>query len=163
MTATEVRTKVYPIPAAADGALGEYTSEEELALLDDFAAYEYLAKYDQAVKTNDRELFDLLVADQAIYVAERFGRGARLSKTEFMTTFGDAKPTGVHVTHHTHDNVRLRAFGGNTVVQIGNSTSLLTYKGQISRGPRLFAVTYMKLDGRWQCVVHTTMEYSGWL
>ena len=35
--------------------------------------------------------------------------------------------------------------------------------GQDSRGPRFFAQSYMKLDGRWQCFIHAIMDYDGLL
>ena len=154
-----MRTKVYPIPGAADGALAEFETDEQLRVLDDFHESGYLVQYHEAVLTGNIELFDRLIADQAVYVAERFGKGELLTKTDNLAKHRGRKIT--KVAEHTRDHVRLRAFGDNAVVMNGNSTSVLTYKGQESRGPRLFAQTYMKLDGRWQIVLHAIMDYDG--
>lgn len=158
---TEVKTKVYPIPGAAEGAIGEYTTDEGLRTLDEFHESGYLQRYHDALLTGDREAFDSLISDQAVYVAERFGKGQLQTKADVMATFGTKKVLNVRA--HTRDHVRLIPFGGDTVLMTGNSTSEFTYQGRTSRGPRIFAQAYMKLEGRWQCFTHSIMDYEGWL
>jgi hypothetical protein len=154
-------TKVYPVPTSAEGAVAEYETREQLKVLDDFMESKYLVKYDQALKTNDKEAFEGMVADQAVYVAERFGKGQMQSKADFLASFGEKKV--VHVIEHKADHVRLRAFGDNAVLMTGNSTSLFTYQGKMSHTSRMFEIVYMKLDGRWQLVSHSIMDYKGLL
>jgi ketosteroid isomerase-like protein len=156
-----IHTKVYPIPGAADGAVGEYETDGQLKVLDDFQKSNFLVDYDAAILANDKAAFDRMVADRAVYVAERFGKGQNQSKADFLASFGEKHV--VSVAAHTRDHVRLRVFGDNTVVMTGNSTSALTYNGKPSQTSRLFAIVYMKLDGRWQCVVHSIMDYKGLL
>jgi hypothetical protein len=158
---SSIKTKIYPIPGAAEGAVGEYQTDDELRVLDDFQDSGYLEDYHRAVLTGDRELFERLLTDQAVYVAERFGKGQRHSKADHLASFG--KKEVVDVKEHTRDHVRLIPVGGDTVVMTGNSTSVFNYKGQTSRGPRIFAQAYMKLDGRWQCFIHAIMDYDGML
>jgi len=155
------KTKVYQIPGAANGAVGEYETEDQLKLLEDFDQSKYLEEYDHAVLTNDKRAFDRLIADRAVYVGERFGQGENLDKAGVLSSFGEKNV--IRVSKHTRDHVRLRAFGKDTVIMTGNSTSVLTINGKLSEGTRLFANTYMKLDGRWQCVVHTVVDYKGLL
>lgn len=159
--AATIHTKVYPIPGAPEGAVGEYVTEEQLRVLEDFHESGYLESYHQALLTGDKELLGSLITDQAVYVAERFGRGQQQGKADVLATFGEKKV--VNVSAHTRDHVRLIPVGDNTIVMTGNSTSVFTYNGQDSRGPRFFAQSYMKLDGRWQCFIHAIMDYDGLL
>ncbi|MDT4947098.1 MAG: hypothetical protein QOH14_3831 [Pseudonocardiales bacterium] len=157
----DVKTKIYPIPGAAEGAVGEYTTDEGLRVLDDFHESGYLVRYHDALLTGDREAFDDLISDQTVYVAERFGKGQTQTKADVMATFGTKKV--VNVAAHTRDHCRLIPVGSDTVVMTGRSTSEFTYRGRTSRGPRIFAQAYMRLDGRWQCFIHSIMDYDGWL
>src|SRR4029078_2074562 len=102
-----------------DSVTGEYVTEEELAVLDDFHQARYLANYHEALLNNDRDAFDLMVHDRTVYVAERFGQGEIHSKTDFMARFGERK--AVKVNKHTAENTTLRAFGGNMVLKVGIS------------------------------------------
>jgi hypothetical protein len=155
------QTKVYPIPGAVEGGVGEFETQEELKVLDDFIQSKYLEKYDQALLTNDKDALDRMIADHAVWVAERFGKGEHLTKAGVLASFGDKKV--VSVSAHTRDHIRLRAWGRDAVLMTGNSTSVLTLQGKPSRTNRLFAQIYMKLDGRWQCTLHTIMDYDGLL
>jgi len=128
--------------------------------LDDFAQAKVLERFHQALLNNDKAVLDDMIADQVIWVAERFGKGENLSKAQVLAHFGSKKE--VKVEEHTRDHVRLTAFA-NTVVMTGNSTSVMKYKGQVSRGPRLFAIVYGKQNGRWQVLVHSIMDYDGML
>jgi hypothetical protein len=161
ITIGEVRTKVYPIPGSPDGAIGEYRNEAELRLLDEFQESGYLEDYHQAVLTGDRDLFDRLIAAGAVYVAERFGRGQRQRKADVLGTFG-AKEV-VNVKAHKRHDVKLIPFGDDTIVMTGISTSEFTWQGKQSNGPRIFAQSYKKIDGQFQCFIHSIMDYDGWL
>jgi hypothetical protein len=155
-----VSSKAYRIAASVDDAHGFYETEEELKVLDDFLIESrYLDRYHDAILNNDREEFDKLIANQAVYVAERLGKKEDHRKPDVMAHFGEKAV--MKVRHHTRHDVKFYTFGGNTVVMTGISTSAFNYKGLTSNGPRIFAITYMKLDGRWQCAVHAIMDYDG--
>jgi methylaspartate ammonia-lyase len=150
----------YSVPGASEEAVAEVQSKEAQELLDDFAQAKVLERFHQALLNNDKAVLDDMIADQVIWVAERFGKGENLSKAQVLAHFGSKKE--VKVEEHTRDHVRLTAFA-NTVVMTGNSTSVMKYKGQVSRGPRLFAIVYGKQNGRWQVLVHSIMDYDGML
>lgn len=156
-----VHKKRYDIAGAPDGAVGEYATTEELRVLDDFDKSKFLENYDKALLTNDRAALGQLIADRVVWVSERFGKGEDLTKAEVLDSFGSKKV--ISVASHERDHVLLRVFGPNTVFMTGNSTSVLTYQNKMSRSNRLFASVYMKLDGRWQCTLHTIMDYDGLL
>lgn len=156
-----VHTKVYPVPGAAEGGVAEFETPEELKVLDDFFQSKYLEQYDQALLTNDKAALDRMIADHAVYVGERFGKGEHLGKAGVLASFGDKKV--VSVSAHTRDHIRFRAWGKDAVLMTGNSTSVLTIQGKPSRTNRLFAQVYMKIDGRWQCTLHSIMDYDGLL
>jgi len=153
--------KVYRDPAGGNPVVVIGATKEQLKILDDFMESEFLEHYHHALLTNDRAALDRMVADNAVYVAERFGKGEMQNKAQFLAHFGDEKV--VHVYAHVRRNVQLRAFGNNTVVLTGISTSRLTYNGKLSTGPRVFGIVYMKLGGRWQLVLHSIMDYKGML
>ena len=102
-----------------------------------------------------------MIADHVVWVGERFGKGENLTKAGVLASFGEKQV--VHVSAHTRDHVRLRALGNDAVLMTGNSTSALTLHGKPSRTNRLFDIIYMKLYGRWQCALHTIMDYDGLL
>jgi hypothetical protein len=155
------QTKVYPIPGADDGGIGEFETQEQLKVLDDFIQSKYLDEYDRALLTNDKAALDRMIADHAVWVGERFGKGEHLTKAGVLASFGDKRV--VSVSAHTRDHIRLRALGKDTVLMTGNSTSDLALQGKPSHTNRLFAQIYMKLDGRWQCTLHAIMDYDGLL
>jgi len=150
----------YPDPSSAEDAIAEVQTAQAREVLDDFAQSKVLERFHQALLNNDKQVLDSMIADQVVWVAERFGKGENLTKAQVLAHFGSKKE--VRVDSHTRDHVRLSAFG-NTVVMTGNSTSVIKYKGQVSNGPRLFAIVWAKLDGRWQLVVHSIMDYDGML
>jgi Domain of unknown function (DUF4440) len=157
----QVHTKRYQIAGAIQGATGEYETPAQLQLLDDFDQSKFLDKYDHALLTNDRAALNDMIADRVVWVSERFGKGEDLTKKGVLASFGQKKV--ISVAAHNRDHVLLRVFGNNTIVMTGNSTSVLTYQDKVSKSNRLFATVYMKLDGRWQCTVHTIMDYDGLL
>lgn len=150
----------YPMPGSTEDAVAEVASRQEQDVLDDFAQSKVLDRFHQALLTNDKEALDGMIADQVVWVAERFGKGENLTKAQVLAHFGSKKT--VRVDQHTRDHVRLSSFG-NTVVMTGNSSSVMQYKGEVSNGPRLFAIVWAKLNGRWQLVVHSIMDYKGML
>ena len=159
-TTSEKKIVRYPDPSSAEDAIAEVQSAQEREILDDFAQSKVLERFHQALLNNDKEVLDAMIADQVVWVAERFGKGENLTKAQVLAHFGSKKE--VHVNVHTRDHVRLTAYG-NTVVMTGNSSSVMKYQGQVSRGPRLFAIVWVKLGGRWQLVVHSIMDYDGML
>jgi ketosteroid isomerase-like protein len=150
----------YPVPGSAEEAIAEVQSKQAQEVLDDFAQAKVLERFHQALLNNDKEVLGAMIADQVVWVAERFGKGENLTKDQVLAHFGSKKE--VRVDEHTRDHVRLSAFS-NIVVMTGNSTSIMKYKGQVSRGPRLFAIVFAKQDGRWQVLVHSIMDYDGML
>jgi ketosteroid isomerase-like protein len=154
-------TKVYAIAGAPAGAVGEYETPDQLKVLDEFIQSKYLEKYDQALLTNDKAALDSMIADHAVWVSERFGKGEHLDKAGVLATFGDKKVVSVAV--HVRDHVRLRAMGPDEILMTGNSSSVLKLQGKQSRTNRLFAQIYKKIDGRWQCTLHSIMDYDGLL
>lgn len=158
---SSVGGRVYRDPAGGNPIVVVGATQDQLKVLDDFMDSKYLEHYHHALLTNDRVALNRMVSDNAVYVAERFGRGEMQDKAQFLAHFGDEKV--VHVHAHTRRNVQLRAFGDNTVVLTGISTSRLIYNGKLSSGPRAFGIVYMKLGGRWQLVLHSIMDYKGTL
>jgi hypothetical protein len=155
------QTKIYPIPGAVTGAVGEYETPEQLKVLEEFHQSKLLENFDQALLTNDKAALDRMIADHVVWIGERFGKGENLTKAGVLASFGERK--AVSVSEHTRDHVRLRALGKDEVLMTGNSTSVLTLQGKLSRTNRLFAIVYTKLDGRWQCTLHTIMDYDRFL
>jgi hypothetical protein len=60
----------------------------------------------------------------------------------------------MHMDHLKHDHIRLIAFGENTVVVTGHSSSTLHYGGKVDAADRVFGDTWVKLNGHWQQVAH---------
>jgi len=106
-----------------------------------------LTGYDEATKTGNADARAPLFNDNMLCVSERFGRGETLDKAQVMDLYRSGKLKNIS---YAHDNIRLQAFGGNTVVMTGRSTTILRYKGKLSKGPRLFTFVLVKLDGQWQ-------------
>jgi hypothetical protein len=149
----KIRLIKYPIASAPD-AVGEVETNEDQKVLDDFYQSKVLEDEYQAAVTNNPDIWNRLIADRMVDSDERFGIAKVLTKTQFVNNFR----TGEH--HHTtlqHDHVRLIAFG-DTVVLVGRSYSVLHYGGKLSKGPRLATEAWIKLDGRWQMVVHTISD-----
>ena len=123
-----------------DDPVGEAAKQEVLNVI---------KGYDQATKTGDADARAPLFNDDMLCISERFGRGEILTKTQVL----DLHPSGkIQTISHTHDNIRMQAFGGNTVIVTGHSTTVMRYKGRLSKGPRLFTFVFVKLNGRWQIV-----------
>jgi uncharacterized protein (TIGR02246 family) len=119
---------------------GEVAKQEILAVLKD---------YDQATKTGNADASAPLYNDDMLLLSERFGRGEVLTKAQVMDLHRSKRLKNLS---YVHNNIRLRAFGGNTVVMTGHSDTILEYKGKLSKGPRLFTFVFVKLDGKWQIV-----------
>jgi hypothetical protein len=144
----------YPVPGSED-AVGLVKSAAERRVLDDFYRSKVLAQEYQAATTNDASIFASLMDDRIVNNDERFGRGVILTKSAWVGNFS----SGSH--HHStlhHDHVCLVAFGDNTVVATGRSTSVLHYGGKLSPGPRLLTEVWVKIAGRWQMIVHAMSD-----
>ena len=102
----------------------------------------------QALKSNDPAVIAPFYADDFLLTTERFGKGLVLNKTQFLAL---KRSNQQNDARNVHDNVVARVYG-NTVVLTGHSTSILRYKGKLSKGPRLFTFVWVKQDGRWQLV-----------
>lgn len=50
-----------------------------------------------------------------------------------------------------HDIVKMHVFG-STVIMNGHSRTTIRYRGQISKGPRMFTFVFVKQHGKWQIV-----------
>ena len=127
-------------PKTGEDPAGEAAKQEILAVLKD---------YDQATKTGNADASAPLYNDDMLLLSERFGRGEVLTKAQVMDLHRSGRLKNIS---YVHNNIRLRAFGGNTVVMTGHSDTILEYKGKLSKGPRLFTFVFVKLDGKWQIV-----------
>lgn len=161
------KEKVYPIPnAPIDGAIGEYETDEQLAVLDDFHESGFLTWYHEALEAGDRDTLDRGNAERSVWIHERFFQGERQTKSTFLAKFGDKK-RGIDVKEHRSQDVRLVCLGdpesGYIIVSSGQSNTTFTLKedGRVSHGPRLYCCVYKKLGGRWQQLVHTIMDFNG--
>ena len=156
-TEKKVEVVKYPVPGSED-ATGEVESKEARKVLDDFYQSKVQEELHQAALTNDEDALDRIIADQQVTNDERFGRGEILTKAQVLADLRNGRQ---HVDKHKHDHVRLVAFGGNTVVLTGRSTSTLHHDGKLSNGPRLLTEVWVKMDGRWQRVVHAMSDLDG--
>ncbi len=107
-------------------------------------------QFDEARKAKDRAGLERVLANQLTWIA----RGDRLDKAQVIADF---LSDGLHFISFAHDSVTVKLFG-NTAVVSGHSTSVLDYKGKRFDAPRLFSNVYVKMDGRWQMVVHHVSE-----
>src|ERR1700680_4268019 len=152
-TEKKVEIVKYPLPGSED-TVGEVETKEARKILDDFYQSKVLAEEVQAGMRNDTAAHGRLMADQVVRVSERLGIGERLTKAQFL-----ADGSGhLHNDKLMHDHIRLVAFGGNTVVVSGKSTSILRYGGKVDNAPRVFADVWVKEGGRWQQVVHCVAD-----
>lgn len=109
--------------------------------------YEQIAK---ALDARDRNAMDPLFADDFVFTKTVFGRGEVLNKEQWLELRTSERRAALLIKRD-HNVVNLRVFG-NTVVMSGHSKTVLYYKGEISKGPRLFTFVFVKQDGRWQAV-----------
>jgi ketosteroid isomerase-like protein len=110
------------------------------------------AQFDAAREAKDRAALERILADGLVWTA----RGDRLNKAQVIA---DIFSNNLHFKYFAHDNVTARVFG-DTVVVTGHSTSVLEYKGKLFDAPRLFTDVYVKMDGRWQLVVHHVSDLA---
>jgi hypothetical protein len=153
----KVEVVKYPAPGAED-AVAEVETKEARKVLDDFYRSNVLIAAHQAAVTNDADAFSRVIADHQVTNDERFGRGEILTKAQALADLQNGRQ---HMDKHMHDHVRLVAFGENTVVLTGHSTSILHHDGKLSNGPRLLTEVWVKFDGRWQRVVHAMSDLDG--
>jgi len=110
------------------------------------------ARFDEARAAKDRATLESILADGLSWTA----RGDRLNKAQVIA---DILTSNLHFKSFAHDSVTAKTFG-NTVVVTGHSTSVLEYKGKLFDAPRLFTDVYVKMDGRWQLVVHHVSDLA---
>lgn len=109
-------------------------------------------QFDAAREAKDRATIERILADGLSWTA----RGDRLNKAQVIA---DIFSNNLHFKYFAHDNVTAKVFG-NTAVVTGHSTSVLEYKGKLFDAPRLFTDVYVKMDGRWQLVVHHVSDLA---
>jgi hypothetical protein len=109
-------------------------------------------QFDRAREAKDRATLERILADGLTWTA----RGDRLNKAQVIA---DIFSNNLHFKSFAHDNVTANIFG-NTAVVTGHSTSVLEYKGKLFDAPRLFTDVYVKMDGRWQLVVHHVSDLA---
>jgi hypothetical protein len=149
-TEKKIEIVKYPLPGSED-TVGEAETKETRKVLDDFYQSNVLQLSAQASPSNDTAARGRLMADHFIQVSERFGIGERLTKAQVLA---DTQSGNMHMDHLKHDHIRLIAFGENTVVVTGHSSSSLHYNGKVDTADRVFGDTWVKLNGRWQQVEH---------
>ena len=150
VTEKKVEIVKYPL-AGSEDTVGEVGSKEARKVLDEFYQSKVLQMDAEAAPKNDVAARDRLMADQSIRISERFGVGERLTKAQVLS---DSKSGYDHMDRLKHDHIRLIAFGENTVVVTGHSSSALHYNGKVDTADRVFGDTWVKLNGRWQLVEH---------
>jgi len=109
-------------------------------------------RLNEARKNKDRSALDRILNDHLVWIA----RGERLNKSQVIADF---LADNLRFKYFAHDNVKVDIIG-NTAVVTGHSTSVLEYKGKLFDAPRLFSEVYVKLDGRWQMVVHHVSDLA---
>ncbi|HEV2201613.1 MAG TPA: nuclear transport factor 2 family protein [Bryobacteraceae bacterium] len=109
-------------------------------------------RFNQAREAKDRAAMERILADGLSWTA----RGDRLNKSQVIA---DVLASNLHFKSFAHDSVAVNVFG-NTAVLTGHSTSVLEYKGKLYDAPRLFTEVYVKMDGRWQMVVHHVSDLA---
>jgi Domain of unknown function (DUF4440) len=149
-TEKKIEIVKYPLPGSED-TVGEAETKEARKVLDDFYQSNVLQLSAQASPSNDTSARGRLMADHFIEVSERFGIGERLTKAQVLA---DTQSGNMHMDHLKHDHIRLIAFGENTVVVTGHSSSSLHYNGKVDTADRVFGDTWVKLNGHWQQVEH---------
>ena len=156
---TEKKAEIvkYPLPGAED-AVGVVESPEARKVLDDFYKSKVEIEQYNAVMSHDADAYGRLMADQQVEQDERFGHGEDLGKAQVVA---NQRNSAQHMDKLQHDHVRLVAFGENTVVLTGHSTSVLHHQGKVSDGQRLLTEIWVKRDGRWQRIVHAMSDIQG--
>jgi len=109
-------------------------------------------QFNEAARAKDQAVLERILADRLSWTA----RGDRLNKAQVIA---DYLSENLHFLHFAHDSEVVNVFG-NTAVVTGHSTSVLEYKGKRFDAPRLFTDVYVKMDGRWQLVVHHVSDLA---
>jgi hypothetical protein len=110
------------------------------------------ARFDEAREAKDRAALERILADGLSWTA----RGDRLNKAQVIA---DILSNNLHFKSFAHDSIAANVYG-NTVIVTGHSTSVLEYRGKLFDAPRLFTDVYVKMDSRWQLVVHHVSELA---
>ena len=155
MSITAVR-RMLAVPVLLVALTGFARAQETARKESDEAAKAEVLKtgdrFDAAREAKDRAAIERILADGLTWTA----RGDRLNKAQVIA---DIFSNNLHFKYFAHDNVTAKMFG-NTAVVTGHSTSVLEYKGKLFDAPRLFTDVYVKMDGRWQLVVHHVSDLA---
>jgi hypothetical protein len=109
-------------------------------------------QFNEAAMSKDKATLDRILSDRLSWTA----RGDRLGKDKVIADF---LSENLHFKKFAHDGEAVNIFG-NTAVVTGHSTSVLEYNGKLFDAPRLFTDVFVKMDGRWQLVVHHVSELA---
>lgn len=116
-----------------------------------------------AAQPAETELLQLERAWAAAYVAADLATLERIEATEFVFTddegtmftktqdIGSLRTKEYVATAFTVDDMAVRLYGDAAVVT-GRTTEKSTWKGQDTSGVRRWTDTWVRRDGRWQCV-----------
>jgi hypothetical protein len=115
------------------------------------------AHYNKGLWEGDPAEIAPCIADGFVKVAERFGIGYYQPSAQVPRLWsrgGDYKV--LQFEHYIH----LHVFGdhNDTVVLTGLSKSILSVKGKMSYGPRLYDFVFVKQHGQWRIVAEMTSD-----
>jgi hypothetical protein len=151
-TTAAMRFTAVPILLVALSGLARAQSPKESDEAAKQAVLKTSEQLNEARKTKDRAALDRILNDRLSWIA----RGDRLNKSQVIADF---LADNLRFKYFAHDNVKVDIFG-NTAVVTGHSTSVLEYKGKLFDAPRLFSEVYVKMDGRWQMVIHHVSDLA---
>jgi len=146
-------SRIVTLPFLLVALTGFASAQEPTPSESDKAKAEVLKISEQISKARaakDKALLDRILADGLVWTA----RGDRLSKSQVIA---DMLSDNLHFKSFAHDGVEAKMFG-SAVILTGHSTSVLEYKGKLFDAPRLFTDVWVKMDGRWQLVVHDVFD-----
>jgi hypothetical protein len=149
-------TRILALPFLFFVLTGFTTAQETNRKESDGAAKAEVLKVEQQLNeagpAKDKATLERILADRLSWTA----RGDRLHKAQVIADF---LSENLHFKSFAHDSEVVNIFG-NTAVVTGHSTSVLEYKGKLFDAPRLFSDVWVKMDGRWQLVVHHVSELA---
>jgi uncharacterized protein (TIGR02246 family) len=112
----------------------------------------------QAVLKGDADTLDRIYADGISFT---YASGQIVSKAQAVD---DVRTGRNKLFVLNHDDIRVHAFGKNTVVVTGRTQSTLrccSTSSQPAQVHRRFTDVYEKLDGRWQLIAHQVTPIAG--
>ena len=103
----------------------------------------------QALLKGDVDKLKRIYADQVAYCTEH---GKVLTLEQHLANIKERKQVFNSVVHK---DVKVHAFGNNTVAVTGLSVSDVRYPGQkADPRPRRYTNVWLKQDGQWRCIAH---------